>query len=95
MVRRRSIKAMFGAQVTKSHESNLGLPSLIGKSKQNTFAHLKQRVANKLAGWKEKLLSNAGKEVLIKVIAQVVPSHTMSCFKLPNSLYEELTRMVR
>ena len=90
-----TIKAMFGAQVIRSHESNLGLPSLIGKSKQNTFALLKQRVANKLAGWKEKLLSNAGKEVLIKVIAQVVPSYTLSCFKLPNSLCEELTEMVR
>ncbi|XP_050256924.1 uncharacterized protein LOC126702296 [Quercus robur] len=58
-----TIKAMFGAQVIRSHESNLGLPSLIGK------------------------------EVLIKVIAQVVPSYTMSCFKLPNSLCEELTGM--
>lgn len=27
------IKAMFGAQVIKPHESNLGLPSLVGKSK--------------------------------------------------------------
>ena len=60
---------MFGAQVIRSHESYLGLPPLIGKSKQNTFAHLKQRVANKLTGWKKKLLSNAGKEVLIKVVA--------------------------
>ena len=46
-------------------------------------------------GWKEKLLSNAGKEVLIKAVAQAVPSYTMSCFKLPNSLCEELTGMVR
>ena len=86
---------MFGAQVIRSHESYLGLPPLIGKSKQNTFAHLKQRVANKLTGWKKKLLSNAGKEVLIKVVAQAVPSYTMSCFKLPNSLCGELTSMVR
>ena len=32
------IKSMFGAQVIKPHESCLGLPSLIGKSKKNTFA---------------------------------------------------------
>ena len=67
----------------------------MGESKQNTFAQLKQRVVNKLARWKEKLLSNARKEVLIKAVAQAVPSYTMSCFKLSNTLCEELTRMVR
>ena len=77
---------MLGAQVIKSHEIYLGLPSLIGKSKKNTFAQLKQKLASKLAGWKEKLLSNAGKEVLIKAVAQAVLSYTMSCFKLPNGL---------
>ena len=64
-----AIKAMFGAQVIKPHESYLGLPSLVGKSKRNTFAQLKKRVASKLTGWKEKLLSNAEKEVLIKAVA--------------------------
>ena len=33
-----AIKSMFGAQVIKSHESYLGLPSLIGKSKKNKFS---------------------------------------------------------
>jgi len=33
-----AIKAMFGAQVIRSQESYLGLPSLVGKSKQNMFA---------------------------------------------------------
>lgn len=52
-------------------------------------------MANKPAGWKEKLLSSVGKEVLIKAVAQTVPSYMMSCFKLPNALREELTGMVR
>lgn len=59
-----------------------------------TFAELKARVASKLVGWKEKLLSTAGKEVLIKVVAQAVPTYTMSCSKLPKALCEELTSMV-
>ena len=56
---------------------------------------MKRKLTSKLAGWKEKLLSNRGKEVLIKAVAQAVPSYTMSCFKLPNRLCEEMTRMVR
>ena len=56
---------------------------------------LKEKLARKLAGWKEKLLSRAGKEILIKVVAQAVPTYTMSCFKLLDSICEELTSMVR
>ena len=56
---------------------------------------MKHKLASKLAGWKEKLLSNAGKEVLIKAVAQAVPLYTMSYFKLPNELCEEIMRMVR
>ncbi|XP_075633802.1 uncharacterized protein LOC142606321 [Castanea sativa] len=56
---------------------------------------LKQKVVNKLTGWKEKLLSNDGKEILIKTVAQAVPSYMMNCFKLPNTLCEELTGMDR
>ena len=40
-------------------------------------------------------MSSAGKEVLIKAVAQAVPSYTMSCLKLPNGLCEEMTGMVR
>ena len=51
------IKFYFGAKVIKQHETYLGLSSLVGKSKCNTFRNLKERLDNKLAGWKEKMLS--------------------------------------
>lgn len=86
---------MFGAEIIKQHEKYLGLPSLVGRSKWNTFQQLKERLANKLSGWKEKLLSSVGKEILIKAVAQAVPAHTMSCFLLPNNLYDDMTSMVR
>ena len=86
---------MFVAQVIKPYESYLGLPSLIGKSKKNKFAQLKQKLASKNMGWKEKLLSNAAKKVLIKAVAQTISFYIMSCFKLPNGLCEEMTGMVR
>ncbi|XP_030544633.1 uncharacterized mitochondrial protein AtMg00310-like [Rhodamnia argentea] len=40
----------------------------------------------KLEGWKEKLLSKAGKETLIKTVVQVLPQHAMSIFKIPISV---------
>ena len=46
----------------------LGLPSVIGKSKNQVFAEIKEKVGKKLSGWKEKMLSVGGKEILIKAI---------------------------
>lgn len=39
-------------------------------------------------GWKEKFLSRDEKEVLIKVVAHVIPSYIMSCYKLPEDSNE-------
>ena len=79
----------------RQHEKYLGLPSLVGKNKRNTFNDINDKLSKKLAGWKEKLLSKAGKEVLIKDIAQAIPTYTMSCFKIPDSLCDDLTSMIR
>ena len=89
------IKTRFGAQVIKQHEKYLGLPSLVGRRKRNTFNDIKEKLGKKLVGWKEKLLSKASKEILIKAVAQVILTYTISCFKIPDSLCEELTRMIR
>ena len=79
----------------KHYEKYLGLPSLVGRNKKNTFNSIKDKLRKKLAGWKGKLLSKAGKEVLIKVVAQAILTYTMSVFKLPKSLCEDLTSMIR
>ena len=77
------------------HSKYLGLPSLIGKSKTQVFAEVKDKVAKKLAGWKGKLLSIGGREILTKAVAQAVPTYTMSCFQLPKTLCHDLESMMR
>ena len=39
-----------------------------------------------MQGWMEKSLSAGGKEVLIKSVAQAIPTYSMACFKLPRSM---------
>lgn len=43
-----------------------------------------------MQGWKEKLLSRPGKEVLIKAVAQAIPTYMMSIFKIPEGLIDEM-----
>ena len=46
----------------------MGIPIDVGQSKMGTFKYLSDRVWEKVRGWMEKLLSAAGKEVLIKSV---------------------------
>ena len=84
----------MGAQVIRQHEKYLGLPSLVGRNKRISFNAIKEKLSKKLVGWKENFLSKAGKEVLINTVAQVIPIYAMSCFKILDSLYDELTSMI-
>ncbi|XP_030923859.1 uncharacterized protein LOC115950759 [Quercus lobata] len=87
------IKNELGVQKVEKFESYLGLPTLIGRSKYQAFSFLKERVWKKIQGWKGKLLSKAGKEVLIKAVAQSIPTYTIGVFQLPVKLCNELNMM--
>ncbi len=71
----------------------MGLPPIIGRAKKKAFNSIKDRVARRLQGWKEKLLSQAGHEVLIKAVIQAIPTYVMSCFKFPVKLCSEISAM--
>ncbi|XP_050238375.1 uncharacterized protein LOC126687864 [Mercurialis annua] len=92
--RRNEIKELLRVQEVGHLPKYLGLPTVIGKSKKLIFGSLKERAWKKLKGWKEKMLSRAGKEVLIKAVAQAIPNYIMSCFLLPKTFCEEIQGMV-
>ena len=85
---------MFGAEIVRQHEKYSGLPPLVGRGKRKAFSRIKDQVGRKIAGWKGNLLSNAGREILIKAVAQATPTYTISVFKLPDSLCQELNPMM-
>uniref|UniRef100_A0A2N9IBI9 Reverse transcriptase domain-containing protein n=1 Tax=Fagus sylvatica TaxID=28930 RepID=A0A2N9IBI9_FAGSY len=89
-----AIQQLWGVQGTANFEKYLGLPAMVGKSKQHTFNNLKERIAQRLQGWKERLLSKAGRAILIKTIAQAIPTYTMSCFKLPKTWCADINSLI-
>lgn len=40
--------------------------------------------------WKEKLLSQGGRKILIKAATHPIPTYAMSCFKFSKSMYNEI-----
>lgn len=52
------------------------------------------RVDRKLEGWKEQLISKAGKEVLIKMVVQALPQYAMNIFKIPLSICRAIERKI-
>ena len=68
------------------NDKYLGLPMMVGVDRSNCFCHLIDRVNSRINGWKEKLLSLGGKEILIKSIAQPIPVYVMMVFKVPNNI---------
>jgi hypothetical protein len=70
------------------------MPIHVGKSRTKTFRHIKDRVWSLIQGWMEKLLSRAGKEIMIKAVAQAIPTFTMSCFDLTKTICDEISTSI-
>lgn len=90
-----AIKNLFGVPEIKEYECYLGLPAVVGKNRRASLNYINERIWGKLQGWKEKILSQAGREVLLKTVVQAIPTFTMSCFKLPVGLCNDIEAMIR
>ena len=91
---RNDIQQMLGAQVMLVCEKYLDLPMPSGKSEVGTFKVLQEKITKRVLGWKEKFISKAGREILIKTVAQLIPTYSMSLFKLPWSICNSINSLV-
>ena len=89
------IKAALSVPEILHYDKYLGLPSLVGKGKKESFNYIKEKVWRKLQEWESKLLSQAGREVLLKAVVQAIATYTMGCFKLLVSLCNEIEALIK
>lgn len=89
------MKNLLGVDAISQYEKYLGLLYLVVRAKKRSFIYIKERIWHKLQGWKEKLLSQASREILIKAVVQAMPTYMMSCFKLPKGLYNDIKSLIR
>ena len=52
-----SIKTLLSVSATSHYERYLGLPSFVGRGKEQSFSYLRERIWHKMQGWNEKMLS--------------------------------------
>ncbi|MCH80635.1 hypothetical protein A2U01_0001405, partial [Trifolium medium] len=81
-------------QVSNNIAKYLGMPTHIGRSKQEVFNFIMDKVRNKLKGWKEKHLSFAGRGVLISAVIQAIPTYIMSCFMIPKQMCDQIEKSI-
>lgn len=78
--KKKRIQNILGIRNIGGGRKYLGLPEQIGRNKTKLFQGVVNKVRNDIGGWYNQYLSPAGKEVLIKSVAQAKPVYSMSFF---------------
>lgn len=54
------------------------------------FTHVVDQIRQRANSWASKKLSPAGKMIMVKSVLSSIPTHTLSCFKIPKSLCKRI-----
>lgn len=71
----------------------MGFPIKTSSANKNMFGSVIDKVRNRLAGWQAKLLSMAGRAVVIKPTMEAIPAYQMSSLSMPRKVHEDIDRM--
>ncbi|KAL9678505.1 hypothetical protein QQ045_016349 [Rhodiola kirilowii] len=75
---REAVVEVLGVQQVSNHSRYLGFPLIVGQRKTEVCRGIVEKIWKKVRDWKCNLLSAAGREVLIKAVAQAIPLYMMS-----------------
>nr|XP_025679206.1 uncharacterized protein LOC112779177 [Arachis hypogaea] len=89
-----NIEEIIGMKCWDNLGMYLGLPGIWGRSKIKALNWIEEKVMEKVEGWKEKLLNQARKEVLIKAVIQAIPSYAMSVIEFPKVFCQRLNARI-
>ncbi|CAN1322853.1 Uncharacterized mitochondrial protein AtMg00310 [Linum perenne] len=89
-----AVSAVYGEDHNIKMGNYLGLPMEWGRSKCQALQYLIERMQGKAHSWKSLLLSQAGRETLVKAVLQAVPVYIFSCFLLPNKTLKKMDGIV-
>ena len=85
----------LGIQATNNLGRYLGFPILHKGRNGNAYNFVIERVQDKLAGWKARVLSPAGKRVLINSASTPIVEYYMQCCALPANVCKAVDKLHR
>lgn len=88
------VKRGLGIANEAWNEKYLELPVHVGRSRKKAFGYIKDRLWGRLQGYMEKLLNKTGREVLVKAVAEAIPTYAMSVFYLTREFCDELSALI-
>ncbi|CAN1188823.1 Putative ribonuclease H protein At1g65750 [Linum perenne] len=90
-----SISSSLGISLTQDLGRYLGVPTLHGRTDKGTYQAIVDKLDNKLAGWKAKSLSLAGRVTLATSALSAIPAYVMQAAVLPATTCEAIDRRIR
>jgi hypothetical protein len=85
----------LGFKISRSFGKYLGVPITTDGRNKQIYDFIVEKVRTKLAGWKARSLSMAGRCTLINSITSAIPTHIMQCCLLPTTILKELDKLNR
>lgn len=90
----KDISRIMGIQYVLGIGTYLGFPSMVGRSKKDTFSFTKDRIWRRINSWRDRPLSKARKEVMKKSVLQAIPSYIMSVYVILDSIVNDIEKML-
>lgn len=89
------ISRVFGSPSTDDLGRYLGMPLINTRVTKATYASIVDKVQCRLANWKSKHLSMAGRLTLVQAVTTSIPTYAMQTAKLPASSCNQLDKLNR
>jgi hypothetical protein len=90
-----SVRSSLNVVQQAFEDKYLGLPTPEGRMNKGKFQSLQARLSKWLIDLGDSLLAQSAREVLIKAIAQAIPTYVMGVFKLLASVCDDLEQLIR
>ncbi|XP_060962336.1 uncharacterized protein LOC133032418 [Cannabis sativa] len=91
---RQHLCSMLGVNEAGDDSAYLSLSNIVSRNKMALLGFLEDKMRKRIQGWEGRLLSKAGKELLIKTVAQSLPSYEMNVFLLPVETCNEMEQLM-
>ncbi|PON71766.1 hypothetical protein TorRG33x02_253580 [Trema orientale] len=85
----------IGVPRIRNNTKYLGLPLFHTRRKSHDFNYILDKLESLLSGWKSKLLSKAGRLMMIKSVGLAIPTYTMQSIPIPLQLCNKIDAALR